>query len=284
MRQALLAVLALLWWAGAALGQTEARAVPDVPAGEASIRGTVVHGDPATVADADMSGLTVALYALGQDGRAGLRETETDADGAFRFDGVSNAPDLAYVVGTRYRGVPFGERAAFAPDSPELELVIRVEEPVTSARALEMGETELRIDWIGGALAVQQLHRVKNGGSGVVYVAPDDRDTVPAPFETELPEGATQFTPALGAFAGSFEERGRRLFYWGPFYPGDQEVSFLYRLPVTGDPKGEEVPLRVAFPAGATRLTVLVPDSGLEADLPGADAGEPVERDGQRYR
>ncbi|MCZ6784781.1 MAG: hypothetical protein O7G30_15900, partial [Proteobacteria bacterium] len=47
---------------------------------------------------------------------------------------------------------------------------------------------------------------------------------------------------------------------------------------------GEEVPLRVAFPAGATRLTVLVPDSGLEADLPGADAGEPVERDGQRYR
>ena len=89
-------VAALLWVGAAAAfaqpapGPPGHPAAPDVPAGDAAVIGRLVHPThPDAVANVD-----ILLYALSSDGSAGLRQGRTDASGQFRFEGVSNAPEV----------------------------------------------------------------------------------------------------------------------------------------------------------------------------------------------
>ena len=39
----------------------------------------------------------------------------SDAEGTFAFRGIATGPDIAYLVGVRFAGVPFAARAVFPP-------------------------------------------------------------------------------------------------------------------------------------------------------------------------
>jgi hypothetical protein len=253
------------------------QAVADVPSGPGRIVGRVVHPQDPTRA----GGVEVLLYAITAGGQPGVRHGRTDADGSFRFEGVATSADVAYLVGARYDGVPFvGPRIAFAPGETEHALTLSVAERTRDARDVTVEETTLRIDWIGPELAVAQSFRLRNAGDRVVYLEDAERTAAAAPFRALLPEGVARFEWPYAMEPEGLERAGREVRFFGPIYPGEQEIGFLYSLPAQ---EGRQR-LRVELPSGAAKLTLLYPASGLELTAPGFAAAEPVEISGRSWR
>lgn len=261
--------------------------VADVPPGPAAIRGRVVHAeDPGRAA-----GVEVMLYALPAGSAPGVRRATSGADGAFAFEGISNDPETAYLVGARHAGVAYpGARITFAAGQTEQAGVeIRIGETTPDPSAVSVGELELRVTPRGGQLAVLERVRLANAGPRTAYVPAEQRGSAQPVYRAELPAGASAFHVPLGlAPEGLVQEDGHVRFY-GPVYPSawdgpaaqDQGLSFEYRVPA--DAAGA-VALRKRLPAGAGRLVVLVPADAPAPALPGArDEGE-VEIDGRRWR
>ena len=131
--------------AAAALAQPAppgGRAAPDVPAGDAVVVGRLVHPTrPDAVANVD-----ILLYALSSDGSAGLRQGRTDAKGNFRFEGVSNTPEVVYLVGARPGEIPFGTRFAFKPGEREHRVELALSDPTTDPGAAAAQSLAIRVE------------------------------------------------------------------------------------------------------------------------------------------
>jgi len=252
----------------------------DVPAGDGTIVVRVVHpGD-----SAHTSGLEVALYALAPDGTPGLRSGTTDDSGSIRFEGVSTASDVVYLVGARYRDIPFGQRVTFAADSREVSVEIEVTDPIADTSGVRVAESEWRLQWVGSELWVQETHTLENKANRVVQVPEAERKGRKPAFSGVLPDGATGFTPALGSFSQGLAREGSALRFWGPVYSGRQEVRYQYRLPLAADPGGEDIEVATGWPAGTPKLEILSPEDGPDISVVGARARDPLEQDGERFR
>jgi hypothetical protein len=246
-----LALTAALALAAAAAAQD---VPPDVPAGDATITGHIVHDDrPDAGADAP-----VILYSLTSTGEPGLRQTRADASGAFRFEGISGDPQMVYLVGTRVSGVPFGARVSFAEGETLREVEIAVSEP--SRQVEEVAPTEAQIHLQRGCshLRVQHRHPMQNDTDRVVFVPPEEREGATPLLELLLPEGASAIESPVGDALEGFDREGRRLRFWGPVYPGTGSVDFAYGVPLAS-----EIALRIGFPSGAETLRVFTPPEGV---------------------
>lgn len=239
MRRALGAAAVLLALAGASVLESAGRAVAqpaadraapsgDVPAGPATIRGQIVHPtDPAATANVD-----VVLYALPPNGAPGVRRTRSDARGAFAFEGVGNDPDIAYLVGARYGDVPFpGERVAFQPGETERAIDVKIAEATADPRGVEAVEGVLTLERTASGLRVTESWRLLSPGSRVVNVPASARAGGRPAFETTLPAGATSLVHPLGMKPDGVVQRGDALLFFGPVYPGEQELTYSYDLP-----------------------------------------------------
>jgi hypothetical protein len=274
----LLAVLLLAAPASAQhAGQASGAGVPDVPEGPARVHGRVVReGKPSELGD-----LEIVLYALPQGAAPGLRRARTDSEGRFAFERIANDPNTAYLLGARVGEVPFpGERVSFGPGELDREVEIRIAEPTTDAKPVSVGDLRLRLDWVGGRLVATETQRLRNASDRVFYVPSSERERLAPAFRTALPTGASELTGPLGILPEGVVRRGDEIAFFGPVYPGEQELTFSYALPA-----GEgTTALRKRLLAGAPAVTLLVPEQGLSASAPGLKAGESTTLDGRRYR
>jgi len=257
--------------AGVALGAgslqaQQAPAAPppsgDVPPGPAAIRGRVVHAEnPAAAAHVD-----VVLYALPPSGVPGVRRATTDANGAFAFEGIGNDPETAYLVGARYGEVPFpGERVTFAPGEIERTLEVKIADATDDPRGVEAREGTITLERTASGLRVTEAWRLANPGSRVVNVAAAARERGRPAFATTLPAGAGALSHPLGMKPDGVVQRGDELLFFGPVYPGEQELTYSYELPHgAGD-----VVLSKALTTGARVLRVRAPESLGTIDAPG---------------
>jgi len=281
MRSAALQVLfAALLLASPALAQhggSDVGSVADVPEGPARIHGRVVRGARPN----EVGGVEVVLYALPQAGAPGLRRSRTEPDGSFTFERITNAPETAYLVGARVGEISFpGERLSFKAGELDREMEIRVAEPTTNPKPVTPAEAKLRLDWTGGRLVVTETHSLRNASELVFYVRPADRERLAPAFRTGLPAGASELRGPLGILPEGIVQRGGELLFFGPIYPGSQQLSFSYALPVTE----ATLALRKRFPAGTSGATVLVPEGGLSVAARALRPGENVTIDGRSYR
>jgi len=267
--------------AGAAWGQAAPHPVApsglsSLPAGDGVLRGVIVDAEsPGATGD-----LTVALYALQPDGTPGVGSTRTAADGSFEFTGVSSDPAIVYLVGVRYELVPYGERTAFVPGQPVVDLMLPVKRPTTDASGVEVLESSLRIESRGTRLTVEETHRLTSAGARPVYVPEGGRSGTPAPFRTSLPAGALDFQAGVFNATEGFEQDGDALRYWGPIYEGEQELRYAYQLAI---PNGASVVgLTRRFPQGTGRVRVLTPEPGPRVESSDLVAGTPVDVDGRK--
>jgi hypothetical protein len=254
-----------LFAAGVALAQAPAQVtgprgeVPPPPAGEGVIQGQViVVGSDSRPAD-----LAVALYALRSDGAPGLSGTRTDAQGRFVFEGISAAPDIVYLVGTEYGGVPFAQRVVFENNAQTLSMELALRESVESSDALEVSEVTYKFDWVGGQLFVQVSHRIVNPSNEVVYVREARRDGLAPAFEATLPATLTEYIDGQGGGRTDLVRQGERLAFWGPIYPGPQDLRYGYLL---DDPRvapdgaaPDRLDIIETLPEGAASVRVLLP-------------------------
>ena len=273
---------AALFLAGTALAQAPAQVtgpqgeVPPPPAGDGVIRGqAIVVGSDSRPAD-----LAVALYALRADGAPGLSGTRTDAQGRFVFEGISAAGDIVYLVGTEYGGVPFAQRVVFENDAQTLSMELALRESVESSDTLEVAEVTYKFDWVGGQLFVQVSHRIVNPNNQVVYVREARRDALSPAFEATLPETLTEYIDGQGGGRTDLVRQGDGLAFWGPIYPGPQDLRYGYLLDdprVSGDGTApDRLEIVESLPEGAGSLRVLLPaEDGAPS---GGGLSEPAER------
>ena len=264
-----------------------ARDVPDVPAGPASIHGEVTHAeDPARAA-----GVEVLLYALPSAGSPGVRRATTDAQGRFAFEHISSDPQVAYLVGARYAGIPFpGTRVSFAGGATDQRVAIRIGEATEDPSAVSVTEARLQITWQGARIGIDEAHHLENRGARTVYVPAARRKEAAARplFETLLPAGAADFGIPLGVAPEGLVQEGERVRFFGPLYPSswdgalgpDQGLSFRYTLPVPAGAgqagQASHVEIRRAFPAGARRVVVSAPVGGPTVRIAGAREEKPA--------
>lgn len=261
----------LLGIAGAAAAQEQAP--PDVPAGPATLRGRVLLPDGSPVA-----GAPVVLYALSQQGVPGLRRAETDADGGFVFAGISNAADVAYLVGARYEGVPYPGERVMLSGARERRVEIRVRPVTRAAGTVRVGERRLRLEPSGGRLAVAETLVVDNAGDATVYVPEEARGEAAPALRVALPEDLLDFRMPLGVVPEGVQREGGDLRFWGPVYPGRQELTWFYELPpepaeaAQGAEEAEgALPERFVWRAPvAVPLQLEVPPRGATLTAPGA--------------
>ena len=275
-------LLAMVFVAGPVWAQGDAPprpGVPDIPGGPGAIAGRVVHRD----ANQGTAGIPVGLYSLAPDGQPSLRETTTDADGLFRFDNISNSPRTIYLISARSDDIPYGKRATFAPDQTELEVVLEVANPTSDTRLLRVSESRIDFSWQGDQLLISENHAVVNDGERVVRAA-DGRTSSP-PLEVGMPASATAFNPGYGQLPNHFEQRGDRLLYWGPIYPGENTIGFSYRIAAQpGENDSTSFTYSPNVVPAPEAIVLLVLESDPEPKLKGLAPGAPIEASERTYR
>jgi hypothetical protein len=254
MRRVALLALGLLALAVAPADAQEQ--TPDVPPGDAEIRGRLVPAGGESVADAP-----VILYSLSPSGDPGLRTTRSDASGAFAFPGISGDPAVVYLVGARVGGVPFGTRTRFAANERLLRVEVPISAPTQSLEGRVHGDVRLRLERGCTHLRVQQSQTLRNDSKQVIHVPPELRASATPLFQATLPAGAEGFEPMLSAGIDGFERSGDALRYWGPLHPGEHEIEWGYGLPLE-----DSIALRIPLPDGAPRVDVLTPAGALRVE------------------
>lgn len=261
-------------------GTGAAATVPPLPSGNGRI---VIE----VVGRADGSarpGVDLALYALSPDGAPGLASGVTGADGAFTFEGVSTAEGITYLAGAQYEGIPFGQRVAFEPGASEQRIRIEVDEASLDGPPIQVGESRVQLGWLGRHLLFDVTHLLQNTGETVRNVPKDAREGATPLFETALPVEFVEFAEAAVGFADGLDRDGTRLRFFGPLYPGQQEVRYRFTLAVPETDAGEtEFSVSWPQPMGSGRLTVLTPTSGPTLLNASPISATPLELEGVAY-
>lgn len=243
-----------------------------LPEGTATLRGRIVHE-----AGGEVAGLPVVLYAAPAKGSPGLGNTESDASGSFVFEGISNEPEIAYLVGVRAEGLPFGTRVAFEPGQTLREVEVRVAPPLLDTSGVERSAARLRIDRGCGGLRVVETHRLRNPAERAVFVPESRRKDAPPLLSLELPAGAGPLSIPFGS--QGLEQQGSSVTFFGPLHPGEHEIEFAYSIPVRGD----SVALGWRLPQGVHQLEVLTEAAGVRASGAGLLPGAATTIEGRSY-
>jgi len=272
-------LLAALGITASAVAQPEAPpAAGDVPGGDGIVVGRVVHsvsGDP--VPDVD-----VILYAIASSGQPGVRRTTTDPAGAFRFEELATGGGVTYLLGARHEQVPFvGERVVFEAGTTRREVELRVADRTRDPGAVAVEEARLRLTRTGDEIAVAEIYRLRNDGEEVFYATPSERagDATPA-LRALLPEEARGFGLPYALEPEGVVQEGGDVRFFGPVYPGEQEIAFTYTVPA----REGEWTLRKRWPSGAERVRVLYPTGALDVAAEGLAPAEPQDVEGEPHR
>lgn len=270
-RRAATLLVALLLAAAPAAAQD----VTDVPGGDGTLSGRVVESNGKPAADVALS-----LIAFQGSGEQGLRRSRSAADGSFRFENVAPDPDIVYFVVAQRDGVHHSQRASFEVDAKQLDVDVRIAPTSSATRGARRGESIVRLERSCSGVRVTETHSLSNRTNAVIFVPPPERAGRKPILDLELPENAGEIASPFGATPDGLLREGRRLRFWGPLYPGDQDVEFSYTLGVDGA-AGRA---RWGHPAGAPRLTLLA-DAGLsELRVEGLAEGSPRDVDGRKHR
>jgi hypothetical protein len=233
-----------------------------------------------------VAGLSIALYALAPDGTPGLTDGVTDSEGSITFSGISNDPEIVYLVGARYADIPFGERVAFEAGVTQARVEIQVSAPTDLVSGVRIEELRARIDWMGDRVVVTEILRLVSSGDRVIQLTGGDSNE--AIIRRSLPEQASDFSAGPSSIGDGLAFKDGQVHFWGPLYPGEQRIEFRYSLPVNDEPSADTGPrtllLAIELEEPAERMVVVAGTPGIEAVGAGlissrevaSDSGQPL--------
>jgi hypothetical protein len=253
--------LLLLWTTQVAAQHSGAGSTaPPPPAGNGALTVHVSHeADPTEAA-----GVSIALYALSSDGTPGFANGETNAEGVFTFTGISTDPGIVYLVGARFQEIPFGERVTFEAGETQARVEIKVATPTDQTAGVNIEELRIRIDWMGDRIVLREVLRLSNPGDRVIQLpAGDPTRTIAA---RRLGASARDFSAGTGSIGDGLALEESQVRFWGPLYPGEQQVEYQYSLPIPAEGRTFSVPVELT--EAAARIVVVAGTSGLEVQGP----------------
>ena len=250
----------LVWAQGAPQVTGPGGGVPPIPPGDGEVRGRILLPGDATAG----AGLNVVLYALQASGQPGLTRGQSDESGFFSFENVSTDPSTIYLVGTEYLDVPFGQRLTFSEGQKTAEVTLPLRVIGEDASGLQIKNTTYQIDWVGSRLFIQASQELSHSGNNVIFIPNEARGTEPPLLTAQLPSEFSEFVKSPGGLEQGLERQGRDLLFWGPIYPGDQEVRYGFLIDTISNPEQPEenaqsIDLGWALPSGSEGVRILTP-------------------------
>ena len=162
-------------------------------------------------------------------GAPGLRRTSAGRDGRFRFAGIDDDPSTTYLLGARYAGVsPRGPASSSRPARRRTRRDARRRRH-RRRRPRSRRELRVRIDWLGDRLVANETLTLEPGRR-TIFVPPEARAARRACRDPSSPPAPA---PRAARSAVLPRRAARRALRWfGPLFPGENEVEFVYEVPV----------------------------------------------------
>lgn len=233
----------------------------DEPSEKMEESGTIT-GIVRTAEGEPMEDTSVTLRQFRRTDAVDTTQATTDPDGAFAFDELAVAPDVAYTVETDHRGATFASDLLFLGPhgtGEEIELVVAPPTENVDELTVDVDSTVL----VGDAEGIQVVQIVGFENAG-------DRAYV-GPVRLPVLDGAAGLVPRRGLVRTRLSVGPDELVSGTPILPGRTEVVYEYGLPAPTDAR--ELERRVRYPT--ERLDVLVAGELVVRDPAGlSDEGE----------
>jgi hypothetical protein len=242
------------------------------------VQGQVINGTAGV--EATLEGLPVRLYVYSGHTLKDTRRASTDAQGAFRFDGVPTGSAWAAVVSVEYAGVEYHGKVLDLSTGTDFNSDITVYETTTDDAALAIERSHLIVEMGVGQLEVTELVILANTGDrtylGGEEVVPNRRATA----RLGLPTGATDVSFASAALAGAMVRTGQGFVDTRPIVPGQQQYVLSYALACEGSAYNLVKP--IVYPTAG--IDVLIDAPGAEVNAPALEYLGTREAEGRSYQ
>jgi hypothetical protein len=250
---------------------------PAVAAGDGLIEGLVKNGTREAGVPA---GQSVVLHVVSDGDRVERRQTLTDAEGRYRFEGLETAPGLRYLPLVEYQGVPYFPRPLTLAEQPRQTADITVYEATTSDQWVAYERANLLVQNVGpNRLDVMEMGAIANVGDRT-YVGPEAPPGSPRQtLRFALPPGASDLALQDGFGSGDIMALGDGFVLASPIMPGRHELAFSYSLPFSSDQL--QLGKRMEYPTLA--FNFYLPDVGIRVNSPQLEPRGQADLGGQKY-
>ena len=262
------------------LSSTSSKALePPTSVKNPEISGRTIHAST----QEPVEGVKVVLYTFSSSDQPVLSEAITDNDGRFLFKSTSNSPEVSYLLGARYKGIPFpGAQVSFNSGEKKAFVEIVVSDARPDPSGLKIDEVVFRFDWQGRRLIVNEEIHLTNPLTETFFVTEDIRALEPPLFKVPLANNAENIAFPFGVDPEGVIRETENLNYYGPIYPGKQIFRFGFMV----NAKDHEISLNLPLLKNAKTITLLNPNQGpsLKTSKSPSSVVEIDERDYQSYQ
>jgi hypothetical protein len=243
-----------------------------------SIRGQAIDG---TNGGRPVTGLEVTLTAYGADGSKETSTAQTDAEGSFRFAGLSISKGDVYQVTADYQGATYrSEALSFTAGQDELVAEVIVYQATENDAALRIERAHVVVDLASDGFAVTEMLLIRNDGDGTyVGSGPKVISGKAATLRFSLPPGAELVNIGESLMRCCIVATDDGFVDTMPVMPGTRTILYVYSVPYPE--KASELRRTYAYPAD--RMDVFLSDGAALADVPGFSPAGKVEGQDSTY-
>jgi hypothetical protein len=230
------------------------------------IEGQVVNG---TANGGSVEGLTVALRVFAGMEEQPSQTATTDAEGRFRFEGLSAESNHAYTLHLDYQGVEYGsDLLTFSEGETTLSVSIQVYESIESDEVISIERAHIFVDFQEDSLVVGELYIFSNS-SDRIYIGAEE--VAEGQNGATVLRGTLRLSLPTGAEGLAFEdgELGQRFFETDDGFvdtwslpPGQASGRLMFSYALPYDLSGYDLTRHIPYPLEA--INVLVADVGVD--------------------
>lgn len=266
------ATLRLLAIPAAVLLLAFALALLAMPAWAVTISGHVVKGaDHAPVKD-----VPVSIHVVRGNEELPGATVPSDANGAFRFTGITEGANLEYYLSTEYEGAFYTE-GPLPVQSGAASQDMTVYDVAKNFAAVKVQDHHIIVERHEDGLHVTEILIFQNDAN-TAYLGVGANHAMPSGMTVGLPASVKDFKPGLGLDEPSVHLQGRELMSMRPIPPGQRPLSFTYVVPLSGR---MDLSHRLYFPTG--QMTVLIDDPKLHVESNQLASSGTREQGGKTY-
>ncbi len=196
------------------------------------VQGQVMNGTAG--AAGTLQNLPVRLYLFSGNTLSDTKRATTDAQGAFRFEGVPTGNAWAAVATVEYAGVEYQSRMLDLSTGTDFNGDVTVYETTAGDSALKIDRSHLIVEMGIGQLEVTELVILNNAGDRTYVGAEEVVPNRMATARLALPTGATDVSFSTEELAGAMVRTGEGFVDTRPVIPGQQQYVLSYALPCEG--------------------------------------------------
>ncbi|HOG47977.1 MAG TPA: hypothetical protein PLB78_15215, partial [Anaerolineae bacterium] len=242
------------------------------------VQGQVLNGTAGVAAT--LQGLPVRLYLFSGNTLKDTKRGTTDAQGAFRFEGVQTGSNWIALATVEYAAVEYQGHPLDLSVGTDFNSDITVYETTTDDAALKVERSHLIVEMGIGQLEVTELIILNNTGdrtyAGNEEVVPNRTATA----RLALPAGATDVSFSSEEVAGAMVRTGQGFVDTRPVIPGQQQYVLSYALPCEASRYNLVKP--IIYPTAA--IDVLVDAPGSQVNASGLERLGTRQAEGRAYQ